>query len=97
MNTLQSQASTNKEFSELQKIIMKIIGQEFIEEKDIRPDSIVSEDLKLDQFDVHQLREEILNRFGRHCDLFMYIYQLDMDQLINLTVGHIAGFVKSCS
>lgn len=95
MKTHQSHPDTMTAISILQGSIEKIIGSDFIEKSQVLPDSKLSEDLKMDQFDISHLREDIFLNFGRNCDLFGYFHHLDIDQIINLKVGDIAGFVEN--
>ena len=95
MNTLQGHSEKSNIMLALQESILKIAGSEFIAVEGIRTDSKISEDLRFDRFDIFQLREEIIRHFGANCDLFMHIYHLEIDQIIDLTVGNIADFVGS--
>ncbi|MGB3464562.1 MAG: hypothetical protein WBA74_04800 [Cyclobacteriaceae bacterium] len=72
---------------------MNIVGEEFISDQQIKYESKISEDLRLDQFDVMDMRIAIISEFGPQSDIFHYIYQLDIDQMINLSVSNLTDFV----
>ena len=95
METHQSHSDTMATMAILKDCIEKIVGPEFIDKSQILPNSKISEDLKMDRFDISQLREEILLNFGKEFDLFGYFYHLDIDQIIDLTVDDVIQFIHT--
>jgi len=80
-------------YNVLKSMIMKIIGKEFIEESQIKMDSKINQDLRLDRFDAEVLRNNIVSHYGAQIDLYYLIHTLEVDEIINLTVGHVVNFI----
>ena len=53
-------------------------------------------DLYLDSLDVAALGAVLRDRYGTTVDLAGYVADLDIDQIIGLTVGDIAAYVDRC-
>ena len=53
-------------------------------------------DLCLDSVDLAALSAALRDRYGTAVDLTRYVAGLDIDQIIGLTVGEVAGYVNRC-
>lgn len=53
-------------------------------------------DLYLDSLDMTALAAVLRDRYGPAVDLAGYLASLDIDELIELTVGDIASYVEHC-
>ena len=53
-------------------------------------------DLCLDSLDLAALAAELRRRYGPAVDLLGYICGLDIDEIIALSVGDVAGYVNRC-
>ncbi|MBA0052918.1 acyl carrier protein [Streptomyces sp. AJS327] len=70
-----------------------LLGPEQSALLDIGMDTSVSEDLALESVDVVALVASLRERYGQRVDFAGYFAALDLDQLIELTVGDLVGVV----
>lgn len=53
-------------------------------------------DLGFDSLDLAALAAVLRDRYGNAVDLAGYVATLDIDEIIGLTVGEVAGYVNRC-
>jgi acyl carrier protein len=53
-------------------------------------------DLRLDSLDLVALGALLRDRYGTAVDLVGYVAALDIDEIIELTVGDVSGYVNRC-
>ena len=72
------------------------IGDESLLSAGITATTRLEGDLHLDSLDVAALGAVLRDRYGTTVDLAGYVADLDIDQIIGLTVGDIAAYVDRC-
>jgi acyl carrier protein len=81
---------------ELAGMIREVIGEDYELEVDITGDSSFSEDIEIESIEFVALGELVQNRYGERIDLVGWFGELDLDEIIDLTVGELAEFVAAC-
>ena len=79
--------------AELAAILTAVMG----EEPPITASTRLEFDLRLESFEMVALGERMRERWGDGADLATFCADLDIDQLIDLTVGDLASYVASRS
>lgn len=79
------------------KIFMKeVIGDEWIDESDIDFDTSIANDIEMESIEIVELAEKITNHYGSTVSFVAWMSTMDIDRIINLTVGEIVDYIDSC-
>lgn len=79
--------------SELAGVIAHVVGEGADWAADITAATSVDGDLELEVADLVELATALRSRYGEHVDLLGYLAGLDIDALVELTVGDLADYV----
>ncbi|MBT2622456.1 acyl carrier protein [Chryseobacterium sp. ISL-6] len=98
MDTLNHTLKMNHEelFTLLKGFITEVIGEEFVEEMDITPESSFTKDLEMDSIEIVSFSEKIKAHFGEQIDFTGWLSSMDLDQLINLDLRMIINYIYEC-
>ncbi|ASK30031.1 acyl carrier protein [Chryseobacterium sp. YIM B02567] len=98
MDTINNTLKMNHEelFTLLKGFITEVIGEEFVEEMDITPDSSFTKDLEMDSIEIVSFSEKIKAHFGDQIDFTGWLSSMDLDQLINLDLRMIINYIYEC-
>jgi acyl carrier protein len=77
-------------------IVADVIGEDAGLDLDIRADSSFSEDIELESIEFVALAEQLQRTYGERIDLVAWLGELDLDEIIDLTVGELAEFIAAC-
>ncbi|MFP7655477.1 MULTISPECIES: acyl carrier protein [Chryseobacterium] len=83
-------------FTLLKGFITEVIGEEFVEEMDITPESSFTKDLEMDSIEIVSFSEKIKAHFGDQIDFTGWLSSMDLDQLINLDLRMIINYIYEC-
>jgi acyl carrier protein len=75
--------------------IREVIGEEGFA-LDIDADSSFSEDVEIESIEFVALAERLQATYGERIDLIAWLGELDLDEIIDLTVGELAEFIDAC-
>ncbi len=98
MDTMNNTLKMNHEelFTLLKGFITEVIGEEFVEEMDITPESSFTKDLEMDSIEIVSFSEKIKAHFGDQIDFTGWLSSMDLDQLINLDLRMIINYIYEC-
>ena len=98
MDTINTTAQLNHEelFTLLKGFITEVIGEEFVEEMDITPESSFTKDLEMDSIEIVAFSEKIKAHFGDQIDFTGWLSSMDLDELINLDLRMIINYIYEC-
>ncbi|MEN0055705.1 MAG: acyl carrier protein [Mucilaginibacter sp.] len=98
MDTVASTTKMNRDeiFDLMKQFITEVIGEEFVEEMDITPESSFTKDLEMDSIEIVSFSEKIKAYFGNQIDFTGWLSSMDLDQLINLNLGMIINYIHEC-
>jgi acyl carrier protein len=82
-------------FDEVAGIVRDVVGEDFLLEQQITPDTSFSEDLALESIEFVELSERLQERFGRRANLATFISGMDIDQIMDITVGELAAYIAT--
>jgi acyl carrier protein len=83
-------------FDLLKQFITDVIGEEFVEEMDIEPQSSFTKDLEMDSIEIVSFSEKIKAHFGKEIDFTGWLSGMDLDELINLNLDQIIRYIEEC-
>jgi acyl carrier protein len=78
------------------RLVHEVIGEDYDIDLDITPDSSFSEDIELESIEFVALGERLQLTYGEKIDLVGWFGELDLDEIIDLTVGELAEFIAAC-
>ena len=80
-------------FEQLKQFISEIIGAEVVEELDISYDSVFTKDLEMDSIKIVAFAEKVRNYYGKKVDFISWLYSMELNKLINLSLGSIVNLI----
>lgn len=80
---------------ELAELLRQVTGEDEAWSAAIVASCRLEADLRLEDIDLVALGELIRGRYGARCDMTAYLATLEMDELVDLTVGDLIGFVAA--
>jgi acyl carrier protein len=89
------QAEQTSVFSEVERMIIDIIGAEAAEFTDISEQSTFVADLEMDSIQIVQLAEGINELYGKQVNFLGLLSDKSLKELLKLTVGDIVEFIET--
>jgi acyl carrier protein len=77
-------------------LLRQVIGEDPGWAERVTPSARLDQDLRLDSLEVTALAGLLQGAYGDEVDLAAFLAELDFDQLVALTVGDLAGYVRAC-
>jgi hypothetical protein len=82
---------------ELAGMLREVTGEDERWASRIGPATRIEDDLQLESVELAALGEVVQRRYGARADLSAYLAELDLDQLIALTVGDLLAFLAAAT
>jgi len=86
-------ASPDHILDTVSKLVAEVIGEGYDLDLEITRDTSFSDDIELESIEFVALGEMLLEVYGDRVDLVAWFSELDVDQIIGLTVGQLVDFV----
>ncbi|XRQ13382.1 hypothetical protein ACN3XK_21600 [Actinomadura welshii] len=83
----------NDDLPEVVRILTDVVGEEFLRDVEIGPDTAFTGALALESIEYAAFAARLRDRYGDGADLPSLLADLDFDELIGLTVGDVAAHV----
>jgi acyl carrier protein len=80
---------------EIVRMLTEVVGEDFLLDTEITPDTTFSDDLALESIEFVALAEKLQQRYGDRVNLVSFIGEMDIDDIMNMTVGTLAGYVET--
>lgn len=88
--------SNDEIFDVLNQFITEVIGEEFIDEMDITPDSSFTKDLEMDSIEIVAFSEKVKLHFGENINFTGWLSNMDLDEIISLKLSDIINYIRQC-
>jgi acyl carrier protein len=85
----------NDVFDEVVRLIVEVVGEDFLLDTEITPDTSFSEGLALESIEVVALGEKLQQRYGERVNLASFFSEMDIDEIMGMTVGNLAHYVEA--
>jgi acyl carrier protein len=82
-------------FDEVAALVREVIGEEFLIEEQITPDTSFSHDLAIESIEFVELSERLQMRFGPAANLATFVADMDIDAFMSITVGELTGYITA--
>jgi acyl carrier protein len=70
-----------------------VVGDWYYEECQIGLDSTFAEDIQLESMEVMEVAEKLMDAYEGRVDFVAWFADMELDALVELTVGHIVDFI----
>jgi acyl carrier protein len=80
---------------EIVRMLTEVVGEDFLLDTEITPDTTFSDDLALESIEFVALAEKLQQRYGDRVNLVSFIGEMDINDIMNMTVGTLAGYVEA--
>ena len=81
---------------EVALMIGDVIGEEWVREKPITAETKFSQDLEMESIELASLSEKLQARYGDTVDFPAWLSGMELDDIINLTVGQLVDHIAAC-
>ncbi len=78
------------------ELLVEIIGEDFLLDMEIGPDTSFNNDLELESIEFVALSEKLGDRFDHRVDFVQWIGGMELEEIIALSVGELVDYVVSC-
>jgi acyl carrier protein len=85
--------SPEEVLAEVRTLLVDVIGDDFLLDTEIELDTSFNEDLELESIEFVALSERLLERYGAQVDFVAWMAEMDLDEIIALTVGELVDFI----
>jgi acyl carrier protein len=75
--------------------LTEIIGQDYLPHLEVGLEKTFNDDLALESVDFVALSTALQQRYGQRVDIAAFIMDLDLEQMIELTVGDLVSFITT--
>ncbi len=75
------------------RLLVEVVGEDYLLDVEIAPQTSFAEDIELESIDLVALTEQLELTYGQEVDFAGWIADMELDDIIALTVGDLAGFV----
>lgn len=79
---------------EVVAILADVIGDEFLLDVEVTPATTFNEDLAVESIEFVALAERLQDRYGDQVDFVAFMGELDIDQIMGLTVGQLVDYIR---
>ena len=93
MDSTRLEQEREQVFEQLKGFIAEIIGADVVEELEVTKDSNFTRDLEMDSIEIVAFAEKVKQTYGEDIDYAKWLSEMDLDQLINLTVDDLINFI----
>ena len=82
-------------FDEVVKIVTDVIGDDFLLDQEITPETSFNEDLGLESIEFVVLSEKLQEYYGERVNLVEFIADKDLEGMMAITVGELVTYIES--
>lgn len=76
--------------------IRNVIGEDYIDDIEIESETTFADDLEMESIEIVEFAEKIREHYGEKVDFAQWISAMELDDIINLTIGEVVDYIKSC-
>lgn len=74
-------------------LLVDVIGDEFLLDADVTPETTFSHDLELESIEFVALAEKLQERYAGRVDFTAFLAGLEIDEILALSIGQLAGHI----
>jgi len=85
----------NSVLDEITVILADVLGEEFLLDTELTAETSFSDDLALESIEFVALSEKLQERYGARVNLAAFIADLDINEIMAMTVGQLADYIEA--
>jgi len=82
-------------FDEVVCLLIEVVGEDFLLDTEITPDTSFNTDLALESIEFVALSEKLQDHYGARVNLVSFIGDMDVDGIMAITVGQLVAYIES--
>lgn len=82
-------------FDEVVRIVTEVVGEDFLLDEEITPETSFNADLGLESIEFVELSEKLQEHYGERVSLVEFIADKDLDGMMAITVGELVTYIES--
>jgi acyl carrier protein len=90
-------ADQERILAELTQILADVAGEDLLLDVEITMSASFSDDLALESIEFVALAERVQQRYDGRVDLTAFLADMDIDAIIDLTVGDVIAYIRRCT
>ncbi len=80
---------------ELERMLVEVVGEDLLLEGPLTMETSFDADLQLESIEFVALSEKLLETYGDRVDFVSWLADMELDQIVALTVGQLVDFVST--
>lgn len=81
-------------FAQVLRMVTEVIGEDFLLDTEITPDTTFSDDLALESIEFVALSEKLQQHYGEGVSLVSFLGEMGIDGIMAVTVGQVVGYIE---
>ncbi|MFC9972956.1 acyl carrier protein [Spirillospora sp. NPDC127200] len=81
--------------AEVVGMLVEVVGEDFLLDTEIGPDTTFNDELALESIEFVALAEKLQERYGGRVDFAAFIAGMDLDEIMNMTVGDLVRHIEA--
>ena len=81
--------------ADLERMLVEVIGDDLLLDGPLTMDTSFDQDLQLESIEFVALSEKLLETYGEQVDFVSWLAEMELDDIIALTVGQLVEFVTA--
>jgi acyl carrier protein len=77
-------------------MIREVVGEEWIQDKPVSMETRFAQDLEVESIEIVALAEKMQEVYGETIDFPAWLSNMELEEIINLSVGQLVDFIASC-
>jgi acyl carrier protein len=77
-------------------MIQQVLGEEWVLESPITMETTFSYDLEVESIELVALSEKLQEKYGSAVDFPGWLAGMELEEIINLTVGQLVDYIDTC-
>lgn len=82
-------------FDEVVEMVTEVIGEDFLLDEEITPETSFNDDLALESIEFVELSEKLQEHYGERVNMVAFIADMDVDGIMAITVGQLVGYIEA--
>jgi acyl carrier protein len=81
-------------FGDVVRLIVEVLGQEFLVDVEITGDTTFNGDLGLESIEFVVLTDKLNERYGERVDFVAFLADMDIDEIMAMSVGRLVTYIE---
>ena len=81
--------------ADLERILVEVIGDDLLLDGPLTMETSFDQDLQLESIEFVALSEQLLETYGEQVDFVSWLAEMELDEIVGLTVGQLVEFVAA--